>query len=471
MDNDIERFLFDEFLKTLTDAAAPLNEKKLVIGFSGGPDSTALFHLCLMLRYDFSLELYAAHLNHGLRGEEAHSDRLFAQRAAERHGVEFVWDETDCRGLAAEKSLSLEEAAREARYSFFNRIIEEKNADFVLTGHTADDNAETVLMNLLRGAGPQGLGGIPPARGCYIRPMLNIWRSEVLLFLKTKKLSWVEDRTNRDLCYLRNRVRLDLLPKLKKEYNPSIKNALVRTAHIMRAEEDAWKDIVNAEKEACGWKYEDGIVFVNRKMLCREKSGIARRLIRFCLGEISGSVRCFNMDHIETVLETAANGGGVDLPRGVRAWTEGDGILFGKMESFTRPEYEYRLEIPGRLDIPEIKASIVTEYLDYADLTVLKRQPPETAVIDANKVRGGLWVRSPGRGDRFSPLGMSGSKKLSDFFIDSKVSRRDRAFVPVIADDNKVVWIGGRRLSESVKVDIHSTRCIKISLFYWKTGE
>ena len=255
------RDLKSRFREAFLALARPGRGESVLVAFSGGPDSTALLHLCLTVRDELGFDLSAAHLDHGLRGAEAERDRLAAQGAAERVGVPFYWDRVDCRALAREGSLSLEEAAREARYSFIERIGQEIGAVYAATGHTADDNAEAVLLNLLRGAGPRGLAGIPPVRqGRILRPLLGFWREELLDWLAARDLSFVEDSSNRDLNLTRNKVRHDMLPRLIRDFNPGLKAALVRTAAVIRDEEKVWDSLLSELRPRVGWEVRDGRV-------------------------------------------------------------------------------------------------------------------------------------------------------------------------------------------------------------------
>ncbi|MEW5725949.1 MAG: tRNA lysidine(34) synthetase TilS, partial [Thermodesulfobacteriota bacterium] len=255
-------------------------ERSLVAAFSGGPDSTALLHLCLRLAGDLGLNLFAAHLDHGLRGELGERDRRAAEAEATRAGIPFFWEKADCRALAAERSLSLEEAGRRARYDFLERARVQTGAGLIATGHTADDQAETVLFNLLRGAGPRGLAGIPRRRGRVIRPLLGFWRRDLLAYLKGRGLGYVEDETNRDLDFTRNRLRRHLLPLLERDYNPAVKAALVRTAEVLREEEKVWEDWTARARAQVDWRSEEGRIGLDRAGLAGLSRALARRLVR-----------------------------------------------------------------------------------------------------------------------------------------------------------------------------------------------
>jgi len=458
--------LFKQFLSDL----APIRSgQKVLVGFSGGADSTALLHLCLAVKDELGLWVNAAHLDHGLRGKEAESDRLAAETVADEAGVPFYWDKADCLALARWEGLSLEEAAREARYDFLKRIREQIGATYVLTGHTADDQAEAVLLNLLRGAGPRGLSGIPPVRDGYIlRPLLNFWRKELTAYLTARGLTWVEDSSNQDLRLTRNRVRHELLPRLLQDYNPALKAALVRTAAVLRDEEDFWTKILAETKGQAGWRESADQVRMKTSVLKALDRALARRLIREAVRTLQGQTRALTFDHVEDILDRIVGGGplGLDLPGPMRAWREGDDLVFGfGLENGPAvPDYEYPLPVPGSVHLAEIGWTIRAEVLDWSGDIDLAGIGPDRELVDSARLVLPLKVRNRRPGDRFQPLGMTGVKKLHDFFIDLKVPVRERFRTPLVVDRQGLVWAGGLRLADRVKITPKTRRIISLTL-------
>ncbi|MFH1092505.1 MAG: tRNA lysidine(34) synthetase TilS [Pseudomonadota bacterium] len=433
--------------------------------FSGGPDSTALLYLCRGLKDEIS-RIYAAHLDHGLRGPRGHQDLAAAQTEAEKLGLPFYSEFADCRHLAKETSRSIEEAAREARYAFLERVRVKTGADFIVTGHTADDNAEAVLINLLRGAGPQGLAGIPPRRQAVIRPLLGFWRRDLTDYLTRRGLSWVEDETNQDLDFTRNRVRHDLIPRLERDYNPAVKQALVRTAQVIRDEERVWAGVMSQARTRTGFEFEERRVRIRLSGLPVLDRAVARRLIREAAVEVQGSTRALSWDHVELVLDWAASekGGGLDLPGDLRVWKEEGLLILGPAPANKKIEFEYRLGVPGEVYISELNLRLKTEVVRQTEKIDPRALGPAQAALDLEQVSLPLTVRSPRAGDRFQPLGLEGTKKLSDFFIDARVPAGVRAKVPLVWDSLGIVWVGGMRPAERVRVGRRTQAVLLISL-------
>ena len=458
-----DRDLEAEFKTALPDLADIRPGQGLVIAFSGGPDSTALLHLLLSAANDTGLKLTAAHLDHGLRGADSARDLAAAQAEAERAGVPFIAETIDCRKQFP--SASVEEAARLARYEFLEKVRKKTGARWIATGHTADDNAEAVLMNLLRGAGPRGLEGIPPSRPHVLRPLLSFWRREIMAFLNGRGLTWVEDLTNQDTRFTRNRVRHELLPLLAAEYNPAVKQALVRTARIIRDEEEVWNNLLAEARNRVNWKNEQGLIFLDRPALGRLPRALARRLVRAAVEERAGGLRAFSLDHVEAVLNLALDqpSGRIHLPLELAAWTESQWLVFGPKKIEPPPAFERPLAVPGETNIPELGLRIRAEIFDRPDMPDLAGLGPQTTALDFGALEPPLIVRLPRLGDRFQPLGLAGTKKLSDFFIDAKVPARLRPRTPIITDAQGIVWVGGLRPAERIKITGQTKRVLALS--------
>jgi len=458
--------LFEQALSAL----APLRPgQKVLVGFSGGADSTALLHLSLAVKDKLGLVVAAAHLDHGLRDREAQRDRIATGKAAKEAGVRFYWDKVDCPALARREGLSPEEAAREARYDFLKRMREQIGADYILTGHTADDQAEAVLLNLLRGAGPRGLSGIPPVREGYIlRPLLPFWREELTAYLTARGLTWVEDSSNQDRRLTRNRVRHELLPRLAQDYNPALKSALVRTAALLRDEEGFWAKIMAETKRQVVWSRSIDEIRMKASVLKALDRALARRLVREAVRTLQGQTQSLTFDHVENVLDGIAGGGplGLDLPGTLKARREGGDLVVGLAPASgpAVPDYEYPLPLPGSVHLAEIGFNITTELVDWSPDFDLTGLGPDREAMDPAGLIPPLTVRNRRPGDRFRPLGMTGTKKLHDFFIDAKVPARQRSRTPLVVDGQGLVWVGGLRLADRVKITTKTRRILLLSL-------
>ena len=310
----------------------------VLVGVSGGPDSVALLEILNDMAGALDLNIAMVHVNHCLRGEESDRDEAFVRELADFHGLVLHVRKKDVAARACEEKKSVEEAARDVRYTFYREIISQYGYNRIALGHNSDDNAEQVLMNLLRGSGPLGLTGIPPVRdNRIVRPLIRISRQEILAFLAQRHRSFVLDSSNQDTCYLRNKIRHQLLPCLMREYNPEIKSALNRLSNILTAE-DAWMEeevrAVMARHMAFGGK---GEVRFARSLFSTLAHALARRLIRGAIREVKGDLKRITLGHIDDILGLMAGSGGVkslDLPQGIRVTLTKQWIYFTRS---TRP--------------------------------------------------------------------------------------------------------------------------------------
>ena len=460
--HDFEARFKAEFVRLTGD----VRDEVVIAAFSGGPDSTALFRLLSAVREDLGFRPVAAHLDHGLRGKAGEADREWCRSAAVEAGVPFISERADCPALAKTEKLSVEEAARRARYEFLSRAGEKVKARWIVVGHNADDNAESVLLNLLRGSGPLGLSGIPPRRGFIIRPLLNFRRWEIVKYLDAVKADYVFDETNKDERFLRNKVRRGLIPILERDFNPRLCEALNRTAALMRDEETVWGGLTDRAGREAGRRSEDGRVSFNLSAFAAQERALARRLVRGAGLEAQGSIRAWSVENVESVLDLATAGrGAVDLPGEVRAWVRGGRLFIGKPESFAVDDFEFQLEAPERLELKELGLVLTTWFSsNVPTASELKKTNPGHAILDADRIRPPLMVRSFRPGDRFTPLGFSGTRKLSDFFIDLKIPAKERMRTPLVCDSDGIIWIAGIRPADRVRVRQSARRVLHLIL-------
>jgi tRNA(Ile)-lysidine synthase len=421
---------------------------RVAVAVSGGPDSVALLRLLLELRSELGLVLAVAHFHHGIRGAEADADQQFVAELARVHSLPLHTASADAPAHAAVHGLSLETAARELRYAWFRKLLGEGEADRVATGHTLDDQAETVLMRLLRGSGTRGLAGIFPLQRveaasdrAIVRPLLNVRRREIAEYLRGLAQEWREDQSNRDLRHLRNRIRHRLLPELERDYNPSLARVLAESAELARAEEECW----SAEVERLlprVWQ----VGALDTRELARHPLALQRRLLRGA-GESLG-LR-LNFEHVQGLLRlaamTAAPGPvrSCELPGGWQASGSRGQIRFqhlGAGKEAPAGDYEYRLAVPGEIRVAEIGTVI------RASLLPLGASP-------AGYNRAGLWdpgslapelvVRNWRAGDRFWPAHTKSPKKVKALLQERRVQPAERAGWPVVVSGESIIWVRG----------------------------
>ena len=442
----------------------------LMVAVSGGADSVCLLHVLLELREELGVKLHVAHLDHQLRGADSRADARYVANLAHRLGVPAIIEHRDVRGYHAGQGASLEESAREVRYAFLAEVAGSIGADRVVTGHTLDDHAETVLMHLIRGTGTSGLQGLRPVNSwqtgagslTIVRPLLEVTRKETSEYCRHCRLRPRLDVSNLSLSPLRNRIRHQLLPVLA-DYNPQIVDALVRTARIagddLRLLDElaaqSWHEVVRRQA--------DTFIFAKTSFLGLPVS-LQRSLLRRAIGELLGSLKDIEARHIEGVLAglSLPPGSMLNLPWGLLFSVEYDRYLIGTDQSglcpFPELTGEFYLKIPGETLVPGwcIEAAVIPP----AEME--KGCDDFTAFFRLDKVGNGVTVRSRRRGDRFQPLGMGRVKKLGEFMIDARVPRAWRDRVPVVCSSRQIMWVVGWRIDDRLKVTASTGKVLRL---------
>jgi len=449
----------------------------VVVAVSGGADSVALLHIMWRLAKPMGLRLHVGHLNHLLRGEQAEEDARFVVDLARALGLPCTVGREDVAARAAAARIGLEEAGREARYSFLRRLAGEVGASRIALGHTRDDQAETVLMRLLRGAGIEGLAGIPPVRGAIVRPLLAVGHAELEEYCRQQGLAWRLDPYNFDPGYLRNRVRHRLLPCLEEVAGRGVRERLAELAEVLRADVE-WLREVEERTLADQASVRGEAIVIDPGRLEALPLALRRRVLRRAIQAVKGPGRQVGFAHVQAVLDLLGQhvgrreggeadggaaarsrhpGGEVHLPGGVVARLAPEGLVLepGRAGPAARGgreavAYQYPLEVPGMVEVPEagllIWASVV------CDPVPLTGDLARRAVLDYNKTGARLLVRSWRPGDRFFPLGMESPKKLQDFFVDEKVPRVQRQRIPLVLSGEDIIWVVGYRIDHRYRV-------------------
>lgn len=437
----------------------------VLAGVSGGPDSVALLHALWQCRDELDITLRIAHLNHSFRGEESDRDAEYVQILADRMHIPATIEKIDVPQIRRTLRLSAEEAARIVRHEFLDRTADRIHANKIALAHTADDVAETVLLNLTRGTGIDGLSGIPPVRERIIRPLIQARRTDVEHYVSEHHLSPRIDSTNLIPEYRRNRVRLELLPLLRKDFNPDIDAAFIRLAELAR-EDSAYlnTEAENSLKKITVERKTDGLTLEADKLGALPPA-IARRAVREAIRQVRGELTDIGFIHITEILRLLGCGGDfrLDMP-GVHAERAGRLLaVYTKLKERAHAEYNYTLSVPGSTNIPEADAVIVAETAGGPGEFILKRGGLE-AVLDTQKIFGSLHARSWMPGDRIRPLGMAGSKKIQDIFVDKKIPRAARSRIPIITDNRNILWIPGLATSEAAKISAATKAHIRLRL-------
>ncbi len=316
-----------EVFETISQFGMIQKKDTVLAGVSGGPDSVTLVRVLLDLKKKMGLTtLGIAHLNHGLRGEESQGDETFVKEIARRFCLPFFTKQMDIGSLAKEEHLSVEEAGRNARYTFFTKTADNQGFTKIATGHNRDDNAEQVLMNLLRGSGPKGLTGIPPVReNRFIRPLIFMPKARILNFLEEKGEPFVLDSSNTDESYLRNRIRHNLIPRLEREFNPEIKSSLDRLSHILRQEEDFLTGQAARIFNLCVVEENKGLITLSIPKLTQNHPALVNRVLRRAIERLKKNLRRITLTHIQDILTfmtRSESGKSIDLPGQIRVYKD-----------------------------------------------------------------------------------------------------------------------------------------------------
>lgn len=446
----------------------------LLVAVSGGPDSVALLSVLASLAPSKRLTLSALHLNYGLRGEESDEDERFVSRLCAELEVPLICERVDLSGPSGTGHAgSLQARARDLRYASLQRTAAALGASKIALGHTADDQAETLLMWMLRGSGAAGLAGIKPLRdSVYVRPLLDVTRAEILAYLKAKGLSYRTDSSNAKPVYLRNRIRQELLPLLKR-FNPAVVGALTRQADILR-DEDVYMDGLATDWIGRHVKAaEDRSLTLPRGALLELPIALQRRVLRRVMQRAAGAPHAPTFGAADSVLHKVVRGrSGSSLSvRGARVLRDYQSIRLFPATGAGRPREDRAsgravslpVDVPSTLIWPPTGEVIRLRFAGADDGT----QPAgrRVARFDADRFTLRLAVRSWQAGDVFCPLGMAGRrKKLQDYFSDSKLPRARRALVPVLVAPEGILWVAGSRADHRFRVRPSTTRTVVAEL-------
>jgi tRNA(Ile)-lysidine synthase len=438
----------------------------VIVGYSGGADSTALLHLMTRVQGECNLRVQAAHLHHGMRPEADDDVRVCAAVCAQL-GVPLHVERVDVPARAQAERISLEEAGRNARYAFFDRLAHELNAVAVALAHTRDDQIETILINLLRGTGPRGLCGMPYKRDRIIRPLLDATRAQTHHYCAAQELPTVFDSTNLDPHQLRRRVRTELIPLLR-DLSPAFDRHLLRLADILENEEAWWDYEVHSLMECGSVASADAEASlqhskIRRAFFTRLHPALQRRILREWLRAHLGTLRLPPYEILEGIRRAALQGKRTSwqLSDTLRLTTDEAALTLHTKPPALEP-YEYPVELETPILIPQAGAWLEARLLDTLPPTL--HAAPDSACIDADAVQGQLIVRNGRRGDRFQPLGMPAPKKLSDIFVDRKMPRVERWRLPLLCDAAGILWAPGYTIAARARITPHTTRALHITL-------
>ncbi|RCW41163.1 MULTISPECIES: tRNA lysidine(34) synthetase TilS [unclassified Halanaerobium] len=444
--------------------------QKILLGVSGGPDSLAMLHLFCELKEDWDIEIAVAHINHSLR-KESDKEALFVEEKAKKYGIPFYIKKLK-KGNLQKNSNSVEAAARKCRLEFFNEIIENNDYHILSLAHQKNDQVETVLFNFFRGTGLRGLSGISPQSRInginIIHPLLEISRKEILLYCQKQNLNPKFDKSNEKNIYTRNVIRNQIIPIIKEKINPSVDDVICRNSALIK-KEDQFLNQISDEMyiKSIKKKNKKEIVLDLDELLLNDQV-IVWRIIRKAYKVLNNNLDDLYYDHVMEVyslIKEKKTGKSLDLPFDIKVMISYNKVIFRKNLDSINPEdnkFKFKFKLLGEVRLNELQ-SIKAEFVDKEEVEFSRDK--KICFCDFEKIKSPLYVRSRKDGDKFVPLGMEGSKKIKDFFIDEKVDKRNRDQIPIVADsEDNIVWVAGFRVSEKVRIDKNTTKVLKLKL-------
>jgi tRNA(Ile)-lysidine synthase len=460
--------------------------ERIVVAVSGGPDSIALLQILSMLSNEYGIELIAAHINHGLRGVNSDEEERFTGLFSASLGIPFESKSADIKALSRERGNSVEETGREERYKFLTRVAQRYDAQKIAVGHHLHDHVETVLMNVMRGCGIEGLRGILPVRdGIIIRPLISSTRDEILSFLDIQGISYRNDGSNFDNVCLRNKIRNRLIPLLKVQYNPNIETSLAHLSEIAGQEDAYLQEVVDRALSRIEVDDVQGKkITLTIAPFLQLHEAIQRRIIKVLLERLAVPGKAIGYVHIKSILNLmrhASSGARMSLPGsiairreygelvlvgnrsvdGVKARrSESGGLHYGETGG---ADFSYEVMIPGRLDIVELGTVITFGFVEKIPFRRYSEKPT-VIYLDYDKLSLPLCIRNRRPGDRIQPLGMEGSKKIKSYLIDKKMPRHLRMKIPLLVDRESVLWIVGMAMSERIKITDKTLTVVKVEI-------
>jgi len=455
--------LLDKVLKTIHENSMFSVNDKVIVAVSGGPDSMCLLHVLNRIKDKLNIKIIAAHVNHCLRGNESDEDEVYVKEFCSKLNIDFYSTRVDINRFSKEKGLSSEMAGRAARYEFFENIKSKVGAQKIAIAHNANDQAETILMRIMRGTGIAGIVGIKPVRDkIFVRPLIKIGREEIESYCKKEHINPRIDNTNLTNIYSRNKVRLELIPYIKRNFNEDIITTLNRLSDTVNVDNDYLEYISSQKYKLFCDEKKDEIIIHKEAFL--EHKAIITRIIRKSICYLLNNTYNFEKKHILDIinLQLHKTGTNLDLPKNIKVYNNyGDISIYFKNEKIiNKDNNEYEL-FTGK-NIIQSKKIIITIKTLSKNNRVNFKENNFIKYFDYYKIKDKIILRYRKKGDKFIPIGMSGNKKLKDMFIDMKIEKSLRDKIPLICFGSEIAWIVGYRVSDKFKVDENTIKILEI---------
>jgi len=437
----------------------------ILIALSGGPDSVFLFHNLRKLKDIISFNLYASHINHMYRGQDAMHDEEFVRDLCQKYGIRLFVKRKNMTEYARELKVTEEEAGRVLRYGFFNENLSQIGGGKVALAHNLNDQAETVLQRLIRGTGIDGLSAMSFQKGNLIRPMLNVSRDEIMAYLHENNYQYCIDITNSQDIYGRNKIRLNLIPYLEKNFNPNIQATLSRMAEAMERDKKIIEKYIDVKFKELLKDRSDSRLVLDLNSLRALDMGEKGRIIRRGIEELKGNTVNVEMKHVDSaisLMDAGKTGKKIDLTGGFTIEISYDNFIINKGLDKV-PEFEYNIALNEITHIKEVNKTLLARVFEAGTETWEDIEDKDSFCVDFDLVKGSLTVRNRRPGDSITPCGMEGSKKVKDVFIDLKIPKEERDSRLIVADDENIIWLEGYRINDKYKINESTKKILKIS--------
>lgn len=438
---------------------------KVLVALSGGPDSVCLLNILYNLKAELNIEVGAAHLNHLLRDKDAFEDEEYVKTLCKSLDIPCFVKRVDINKYSKDKKMSSEMSGREARYNFFDDIVKDEGYTKIATAHNANDQAETILFRLMRGSGIEGLCGIKVRRDKIIRPILCLSRKEVEEYIEINNLKPRIDKTNFEKIYNRNKIRLDMIPYIKENFNEDIIQTLNRMSVLLQKDNEFIENSARSFYEKHCIEQSD--YFIIKKEMFDNKEAVVTRVIRYALTNFSKTHYDFEMKHIYEICNLAKNNSGkaIDLPNKIYAENIYGDIYIKERININNIDVKQEIVV-NKNEINGKKIFFDNENIEFSllknDSNLDLNQNNLIKYFDFDKINDSISLRKRKNGDKIIPLGMKGSKKIKDLFIDMKVPKEERDCIPLLCFDENISWIVGIRVSEEYKITNKTKNILRV---------
>lgn len=457
--------MINKFKENIKSYGLIKEHDNIVIGLSGGHDSIALLSCLYKFKASLNYNLIVCHVNHGVRGLDADKDQEFTRQLARELNLPYHTINVDMVQYGKDKRISPEEAGRILRYGFFRQVLDGYGGGKIAVAHNLNDQVETVLMRIIRGTGLDGLKAMDYIQGDIIRPLLNVSRKDIEEYIEVNQLATVLDKTNLESIYTRNKIRLELIPYLEENFNPKLEDSIFKLSMMAKEDSEFIERYTREKFDSMLILISGNKLILDRNIYMDQDEAIKSRLIRMGISSILGDLNGIGESHVsltKDLIGRGTTGKYLNIYEDIIVRLSYDEIIIERLAE--KVNYSYDLGLNDSIYIEELGLRITSKLLDRSNLE--SKLGKDTKYVDLDKLCGSLRVRNRKNGDIFTPFGMKGKKKLKDYFIDRKVPRDLRDEIPLIEDDENIIYILGMDINNNYRLDDKTKKILAINYEY-----